>query len=184
MCIRGLVGKLTNSKKRCCLERKLLMLIYSISGAFTNHVWLKECQYCVIIFSYKIPWTWSISWSWKTYQAAGQIHRVPNNGIIYSQIRVSKLFVRYPCRLNIVCFSWIGYSGDGLCGTRWNRWNLTAPARWMGVSNRWAHIAGHATYATGWQWLQAQAACIRHHLRCFQVPWPQQSPLALHTAAL
>jgi len=53
-------------------------------------------------------------------------------------------------QMNVVCFSWIWYSGDRLCGTWWNRWNLTAPARWMGVSDRWAHLAGHATYATGW----------------------------------
>jgi hypothetical protein len=81
----------------------LLMLLCKMSGTFTKRMWLTECQYCVIvlltecqycviILSYKIPWTWSISWSWKVYEVTGQIHCVPNNGIIYSQICVTTFF--------------------------------------------------------------------------------------------
>jgi hypothetical protein len=81
-------------------------------------------------------------------------------------------------------FSWIWYSGDGLCGARWDRWNVTAPTRWMGLSNWWAYLASHRTHPTGWYWLQAEAPGGRSYLCRLQVSWPEHSPLALRTAAL
>jgi hypothetical protein len=82
----------------------LLMLVCKITGTSTKHMWLIECQYSVIILSYKFPWTWSICWSWNIYkyEVTGQIHPLPNNGVMCSQICVSTFFFRYACRLNVM----------------------------------------------------------------------------------